>query len=165
MIAIQNQSRGVSCASVWPFLCLQGNNMCRLWVKKCNDESEFNWWMLGAIDQPGSRNELGWADLPGSWQPGGHIQSHLTHSALTLDPRQCYPRVNCHLQGSIALDRRHRPLARMLGAMEGQQRPWNRGAGWQTQLTSEGRVTDQWWCGRFILISDLMTGEGHYMGM
>lgn len=68
-----------------------------------------------AIDRPGSGNELGRADLRGSWQRGGHIQSHLTHSALTFDPRQHCPRVNCNLWGSIALDRRLGPLAGALG--------------------------------------------------
>lgn len=118
MIAIQNQSQGVTCASVWPFLYLQGNNMRRLRIKKFNDESEFSWWTWGVIDQPRSHNELGRADLHGSWQWSGHIQSHLTHSALTLDPWQRCPPVNSHLQGSIALDHRLRPLARVLRAME-----------------------------------------------
>lgn len=68
-----------------------------------------------AIDRPGSGNELGRADLRGSWQRSGHIQSHLTHSVLTFDPRQHCPRVNCNLWGSIALDRRLGPLAGALG--------------------------------------------------
>lgn len=110
--------------------------------KKFNEESEFSWWTWGTIDQLGSRNELGQADLHGCWQQGGHIQSHLTHSALTLDPWQCRPCVNYHLEGSIALDHRHRLLAWALMAMEGPQRCWNWGAGWQKQLTSQGSVTD-----------------------
>lgn len=122
MIAIQNQSRGVTCASARPFLYLRGNNMHRLRIKKFNDESDFHWCRWGAIDQPGSRNELGRADLHGSWQQGGHIQSHLTHSALTFDPWQCLPRVNSHPPGSIALDRRLEPLAAALGPMEGAHR-------------------------------------------
>lgn len=122
MIAIQNQSQGVTCASVRPFPYLQGNNMRSLRIKKCNDESEFYWWTGDTIDQPGSQNELRRADLHGSWQQGGHIQSHLTHSALTFDPWQCCPCVNPHLQGSIALDHRLRPLARALRTMEGMQR-------------------------------------------
>lgn len=119
MIAIQNQSWRVTCASIQPFLYLQGNNMHRLRIKKSNDKSEFSWWTWRAIDQPRSQNELGRADLHGSWQWGGHIQSHLTHSALTPHPWRCCPCVNSHLQGSIALDRRLGPLVGVLRAMEG----------------------------------------------
>ena len=134
MIAIQNQSQGVTRASAWPFLYLQGNNMCWLWIKKSNDESDSYRCRWGTIDQPGSQNELGRADLRGSWQQGGHIQSHLTHSALTSDPWQRCPRVNCHLQGSIALDRRPGPQARALWTMKGihrmvEAKGGNRGGG------------------------------------
>lgn len=122
MIAIQNQSQGVRCASVLPFLYLQGNNMRRLRIKKFNDESDFYRCRWGTIDQPGSRNELGRADLHGSWQQGGHIQSHLTHWAWTFDPWQCCLCVNSHLRGSIALDHRLRHLARALKTMEGSHR-------------------------------------------
>lgn len=80
---------------------------------------------------PGGVTEwTGQPDLHGSWQQSGHIQSHLTHSALTPGHRQCCPHVNSHLQGSIALDHCFRPLAGVLGAVEGFQRAVEVGKSW-----------------------------------
>lgn len=74
------------------------------------------------LTSQGHRMNWGLTDLHGSWQRGGHIQSHLTHSALTLDPLQSCPTVNSHLQGSIALDHRLGPLAGVPRAVEGSHR-------------------------------------------
>lgn len=118
-IAIQNQSQGVTCASVWPFLYLLGNSMREAQIKKSNDVSGLYRCTWGPIERLGSQNELGRADLRGSRLRGGHIQSHLTHSALTFEPWQQCPCVNSHLRGSIALDHRLGPLAGAPGMMEG----------------------------------------------
>lgn len=162
MIAIQNQSRRVTRASAWPFLYLQGNNMCWLWIKKSNDESDSYRCRWGTIDQPGSQNELGLADLHGSWQQGGHIQSHLTHSALTSDPWQCCPRVNCHLQGSIALDRRLGPQARALWTMEGIHRMVEAGGGGRGRLSEAADLKGQgcWPMMMWEISSEIGSDEG-----
>lgn len=119
MIAIQNQSLRETCASAQPFLYLQGNNKHRPRIKKINDESESYWWRQGFIDQQGSPNELSSSDLHGSWQQGGHIQSHLTLSALTHDPWKYCPHVNSHLQRSGALDHSLKSLVTVLRTNKG----------------------------------------------
>lgn len=142
MIAIQNQSQGVTCASLQPVLCLQGNNIRRPGIKKFNDESGFYRCRWGTIDPLKSQNELSQADLHGSRQKSGHIQSHLTHSALTSDPWKHCPRVNCHLQGSIALDHRLRPLAAALGVVKRFHRKVDVGCGLVEAADLKGQV--QW---------------------
>lgn len=137
-------------------------------IKKCNDESEFYRCRWGTIDQLGSQNELGRADLHGSWQQSGHIQSHLTHSALTFGPWQHCPRVNCHLQGSIALDHRLRPLARVLRMMKGIHRKVD--VGCRPVEAADLKGQGQWpmMMGEILYWNWIWWGEGNigrYMGM
>ena len=157
-IVIQNQSQGVTCASAQPFLYLQGNNMHRLRIKKCNDKSEFSWWTEALLTSRGHGMNWGRADLQGSWQWGGHIQSHLTHSALTPNPWQRCPRVNSHLRGSIALEPLPRAFGQSTGGNGGRWK-WYCSLAEAADLKRAGPL-DHRWCGRFILKLDVMRGKG-----